>query len=216
MTTKPPHVVNEWDNASVYCAKCKRQMAAIARGSYEYWEFGQAGFRYFLLDCTGCRSPFVGLRTAPNYDEVGYMSDDVWGIPEQVYPPIEEALPETVPAEIGKSYFDSKTALRVKLYAATAMQCRRTMDLICNHLGADESLTLGPKLGELKTSGVLDAYISQWAEEVLHPVGNAGAHAREVSEEDAQDAVEFSRAIIDYLFVVKEAFDRFKARRVPP
>ena len=203
--------VFEGDNASVYCLNCDRHTAGMARGMYEFQdEKSNIPFhiRYVFVECNRCSEPFVVMRHTDGPPRV----EADWGPADQLYPSVDEPLPSTVPAEIADAYREAKACFRGKSYQATAVMCRRAMDLICHHLGEKKG-TLEEKLLVLKKQGDLEERTFNWANEVLRPTGNQGAHGWvPVSREDAQDAVEFTRAIIEYLFMFVLAFDRFQAR----
>lgn len=86
------------------------------------------------------------------------------------------------------------------------------MEQVCLELGVTEK-TLIKSLEELKKRGLLDERLVQWAHG-LRAVGNVGAHAgsEDVSAQDAQDVVEFARALIDYVFTYQQRFAAFQAR----
>jgi|GEM_PF-2407070 len=176
-----------------------------------YW-----AVEYTLMECAGCRSPFVVKSSSPAEDDFGYVSDDCWTLPEQVLPQVDEAIDDAVPTTIAKSYLEAKRCLRGHNYTAAALMCRRTVELICKDQNADGN-SLWAMLKDLKTKLILDERMYQWADQVLRRLGNEGAHdpEYEIEREDAIDAVEFSRAIIWSLFVLTAAFSRHVERRAP-
>ena len=56
--------------------------------------------------------------------------------------------------------------------------------------------------------------LREWST-ALRMAGNEGAHdvAVTISREYARDMLDFTNAIIDYLFSFRDKFERFKARR---
>lgn len=70
-------------------------------------------------------------------------------------------------------------------------------------------------LNDLASKGKLDARLHEWANDVLRTLGNDAAHnvGAMISEDDARDALEFTKALIQNLFVLQRAFDAFKKRR---
>ena len=76
---------------------------------------------------------------------------------------------------------------------------------------ADWQLAKGLK--ELKDKGVIDGRLFEWGDS---PRGrrNIGAHAtdEEVSREDANDVLDFTIAICEYVYVLAEKYEGFKAR----
>jgi hypothetical protein len=66
----------------------------------------------------------------------------------------------------------------------------------------------------MKEKGDIDERLYEWAD-MLRDAGNDAAHDVNVtvSETDATDFLEFTNAIVDYLFSYRDRFDKFKARR---
>ena len=62
---------------------------------------------------------------------------------------------------------------------------------------------------------IIDERLYEWSKE-LHLNRNLAAHAssEEFGKDDAEDLFNFASAICDYVFVLTEKFDRFKARRM--
>ena len=105
-----------------------------------------------------------------------------------------------------------KNACSGAAYAATAM-CGRAVEAICRHYQTRDSY-LGAGLKELRDSGIIDARLYQWSEELRDQRNNA-AHATdtEISFRDASDVLSFTYAIIDYVFLLTQKFDQFQARK---
>jgi hypothetical protein len=69
----------------------------------------------------------------------------------------------------------------------------------------------------LKTQGVIDERLSQWAN-ALRKERNLGAHAsdEEVTKENAQDVLSFTVAIFEYVFTLSEKYLEYMARKATP
>jgi hypothetical protein len=112
---------------------------------------------------------------------------------------------------VAQSFTETIKTAQAGVPIATAMMCRRTLETICIHLGAT-SFNLGAKLTELKTK--IDPKLHEWADQVLRELGNDAAHIMgDIDAEDAQDAVEFTRALIHNLFTLEKSYEDFKKRR---
>lgn len=95
--------------------------------------------------------------------------------------------------------------------AATAM-CGRALEAVCrSHKTKDSYLSGGLK--ELRDSGIIDAKLYQWGEELREHRNNA-AHAvdTEISARDANDVLTFTYAIIDYVCLLAKKFEEFQKR----
>ncbi len=69
-------------------------------------------------------------------------------------------------------------------------------------------------LKKLKDQGRIDDRLFEWSD-VLRVAGNEAAHdvGVTITEADARDLLEFTNAILDYLFSYRDRFEQFKERR---
>jgi hypothetical protein len=193
----------------VPCPKCGVQSGDV-RGSYQTSDpetGNQDGYYYALVECPGCEHPFL---TRHSWCWVGGPANfDIDGL-RILYPSAGE-LDESVPESVAQSFTETIKTAQAGVPIATAMMCRRTLETICIHLGAT-SFNLGAKLTELKTK--IDPKLHEWADQVLRELGNDAAHIKgDIDAEDAQDAVEFTRALIHNLFTLEKSYEDFKKRR---
>jgi len=211
-----PVMPDEETRAVLYCVKCKRPMAGKPHGSYETMSPGGSYWAVVstLMECIGCNSPFVVQSSSPALDDFGCHSDEAWTLPEQVLPPIDEAMDDAVPAVISKNYLEARRCLRGQNHTAAVVMCRRTLEFICNHFNADGS-DLFTMLKSLRLRLILDDRMHSWGDNIIRFMGNKGAHAYvdDITPEDAADAVEFTKAFILYLFVFDAAFHEHMKRR---
>jgi hypothetical protein len=72
---------------------------------------------------------------------------------------------------------------------------------------------LAKGIQEMKTAGLIDSHLYEWAE-MLRVSGNKAAHDvdERVSKQDAQDLIDFCHALLEYIFTYRERFNEFKAR----
>jgi hypothetical protein len=91
--------------------------------------------------------------------------------------------------------------------------CRRTLELLCKHFYPSLD-SLGWGLKKLHHDGVIDRKLLEWAE-LLRESGNLAAHdpSAEVDGEDADDLIDFTEAILNYVFLLSARFETFKRRR---
>ena len=73
--------------------------------------------------------------------------------------------------------------------------------------------TLAVGLAQLRSQGVIDDKLLQWAE-ALRKERNLGAHAaeEEVTKENAADVIAFTIAIFEYVYTLSEKYAEFVAR----
>jgi Domain of unknown function (DUF4145) len=88
------------------------------------------------------------------------------------------------------------------------------LEAICHAHDVNSSGTLAAQLKKLKEDGVIESRLFEWAEE-LRTIGNDAAHevGFVVSREDAEDTLEFTEALIEYIFTYRDKFEQFKKRR---
>lgn len=70
-------------------------------------------------------------------------------------------------------------------------------------------------LAELKVKGIIDERLFAWAE-ALRRERNIGAHAsdEDTTKENAQDIIDFTIAIFDYVYTLTEKYEKYVARKL--
>jgi hypothetical protein len=203
-------------NVAVHCIKCRKYVTAIVHGTWldEYGPDSDYATRHTMGECPDCAQVLLFKHSSrPELlDESGY--GQWWGDPELLYPTASTRLDPSVPPRIAQSYHEAAMSQSVGAQTATAIMCRRTLEGICVHYEARGS-SLYERLKYLRDKGTIDARIYDWSDSVLRSLGNDAAHNIDevISAEDAEAALEFTKAIIEYLFVFSAAFERFKERR---
>ncbi len=175
---------------------------------------GQMDYRVCFCQCPGCSYPMLALQTQT-------WGDEEWDPPERVWP-AKKSIDWQVPGRIRESLEEAQTCLDSKAYVAAALMCRRTLEAFCKHHNA-EGKTLYQKIEHLYQAEKIDERLNSWAE-ALREDGNLAAHdpGAIFTRDNASDLVDFTRAFVDYAFVLTAKFDQFKARRakvkpkVPP
>jgi hypothetical protein len=91
--------------------------------------------------------------------------------------------------------------------------CRKTLEGICAAHGIAER-SLNGSLKKMKDGSLIDDRLFEWSD-TLRVMGNEAAHGVGVSigEADAKDVLEFTNAILDYMFSYRDRFEQFKRRR---
>ena len=92
--------------------------------------------------------------------------------------------------------------------------CRKTLEGICVEHGIKGN-NLVKSLKELKDKGIIENRLYEWAD-TLRISGNEAAHDVKVtiSPEDARDVLEFTNALLEYMFTFRDKFEQFKQRRL--
>jgi hypothetical protein len=167
------------------------------------------GDRYYVALCRRCGSPFL-IRQALYEREAEFETITT----EEVLFPLSSRVPlDGVPSSVQRSFDQACRAFTSSSFDACALMCRRSLEALCNELGFGGA-TLQAKLETLRAAGVIDARLAGWAHGV-RAIGNEAAHdtASELSKDDARDAVDFTEAILTYIYVLGRRFDAFRARR---
>lgn len=187
------------------CDQCGALVDAAVQK--EHWVEHPSGdqYMYTLATCPRCESPFIALQ------EVDF--DRSRSCPERLYPPTRTAGSSSLPATIRPSFEEAATCFRAKAYTATTIMCRKTLEGICQAHDVRER-TLDAALTKLRDNGTIDARLYEWADE-LRLFGNDAAHDVTVTIDaaDARDILEFTRALVEYVFTFRERFQEFKTRR---
>lgn len=190
----------------VNCAKCDARVDANPSGGFKVWneEEGPPA-RYTLLKCPSCAGPILVVQEEYAQDE--------YTEPRRIFPTEAGFADPTWPLEVQESFVEAVKCLRVRALHAAAVMCRRTLEIVSIALGVKDG-TLNDRLKLLREQGHIEDRLLEWAHG-LRIVGNIGAHATNetVSMLDAQDAVEFTKALSDYVFTFRARFEAFKARR---
>jgi len=158
--------------------------------------------RVVLASCPKCNHPMLA------YDNEGTTGEFV-----RVYPPMNRNLHPSVPKHIREAFTEARICFRAKAFIAAAIMCRKTLEGICSAHGT-KSKNLAGELKELKEKGVIENRLFEWADQ-LRTMGNDAAHGVEftVLREDAEDTLQFTEALIEYVFTYRDRFDEFKKRR---
>ena len=156
-----------------------------------------------LFKCPRCLNPIL------------VEVDDIAGDGKQfniLYPSAPKAS-VSVPEDIRKTFDEAMACLRAKAYTAASIMCRKTLEGICEVHGAkDKGLVNGLK--GLRERSIIESRLFEWAD-ALRIQGNEAAHDVRVntSAQDAKDIVEFTHALLEYVFTFNDKFEEFRRRR---
>ena len=189
------------------CRKCQALVNAEYIAKYEYdiseevYGVGGASGKFELWKCPNCEKPFL-----TDYDEI-------WGY-VVLYPPPDNRVNQRLPDPIKSAYHEAISCFKSKAYTATAIMCRKTLEGICAEHGVKGN-NLVANLKELKDKGIIENRLYEWAD-ALRISGNEAAHdvTVTISPEDARDILEFTNALLEYMFTFRDRFEQFKQRRL--
>jgi hypothetical protein len=155
---------------------------------------------YSLFKCPKCLRPFLT-------DE-----DEISGA-VCLYPQPDSRVNPNLPEPLKAAYGEAIACFKSKAYTATAIMCRKTLEGICVEHGVS-GRTLVSSLKELKDKGIIENRLYEWAD-ALRISGNEAAHdvSVTISADDARDILEFTNALLEYVFTFRDKFEEFKNRR---
>ncbi|MDP3183376.1 MAG: DUF4145 domain-containing protein [Desulfobaccales bacterium] len=167
------------------------------------------GDLYFVCLCRRCSQPFL-------------IRQSLYGIPGEfesitdesvLYPTESKLIQETLPKSVKIAYDQAARSFNASLFEPCVLMCRKCLEAVCKTLGA-QGRDLSKRLVSLSEAGHIDSRLLSWAHEI-RLVGNEAAHEMEVpvTQEDARDILDFTEAILIYVFSLTNRFDSFKARR---
>lgn len=197
----------------VFCPTCAANVAAEIVSSYfvTSGDYGEETYRYSTLKCPSCSEPFLCRQL--QIESSSEWSEAAYDVPTLLYPADTTRLGPSVPRPIAASYAEARACNHASAWTATAIMCRRTLEGLCSHHEAD-GRDLRRKLEYLRDQGVIERRLFDWAD-ALRLAGNDAAHDVDetTTAEDARDLLEFTRAILEYVFTFSDAFLRFTERR---
>jgi hypothetical protein len=186
------------------CTVCQAKVDAKILESYEVHSELEPSARYNFGRCPGCGGPFIIGQT-----DWGRGYEDSW----QIYPKENAEPSHSLPAPIRSAYLEAIACYKARAFTAAAIMCRKTMEGLCeaHHVNAGN---LAMALKELRDKGIIEARLFEWAD-ALRLFGNEAAHDVHVTigPEDAKDTMEFTNALLEYVFTFRDRFAAFQERR---
>ena len=193
----------------IECKECEAVVDAELLSSFdeniEENEFLDLVNRYSFLKCPRCKNPILVHQVKLDYDEFEH--------PYRLYPSQDKQVNPLFPKPIKNAYQEALSCYKVKAFTAATIMCRKTLEGICDVRGISSG-NLKPRLKKMKDKGIIEARLFEWAEE-LRISGNEAAHDVNItiSKYDAKDIIEFTDALLEYIFTFNDKFNEFKKRR---
>ena len=170
------------------------------------------GMHYSVCLCRRCSQPFL-------------VRESYYGIPGEfetitemtILYPVESKLPlESLPDTVKMAYDQALKSFRASLFEPCVLMCRKCLEAVCKTFGV-KGRNLSERLTALSEANYIDDRLLNWAH-AIRLLGNEAAHEIEVpvSKEDARDIIEFTEAILIYVFSLTKRFESFEARKLKP
>jgi hypothetical protein len=197
----------------IICPHCQSLAIASVKGEavVEYGYDPQTGeplglpTEKALVQCSKCSE--VSILAREDYG-MGFEYDT----PIIVFP-APRRLNAEVPESLRREWDEARICFEAKAYTATVVMIRRTLEAACKDQGVSNR-NLSAALGELKTLGLIDDTLAEWAHE-LRLLGNRGAHAvsGSIMRDDAEDSLDFAEVLLEHMYVLRKRFESFQIRR---
>ncbi len=155
-----------------------------------------------ILKCPGCELPII-VESSDRYEA------------EELLYPLGRVPPAGATKAVARSFSEAIACFRASCFTATAIMCRRTLEVLCHEFGSGgKKQPLAKRLEELKRLGVIGGRLEDWAA-ALQSGGNFAAHDPDarVSTEDASDLLDFTEAVIEYAYTLHKRFEAYKKRK---
>jgi hypothetical protein len=208
-------------NFDVFCPACNLLVAAqvIADGnggfrndainSLDCVDTEYYGEHYYICLCGRCNQPFL-------------IRQSLMGIPaeyetitneEVLYPNEKKLSLDKAPNTIKSAYDQAARSFSASLFEPCVLMCRKCLEATCKTFNS-QGHDLKAKLQNLFDGGHIDLRLLSWAHEIRQ-IGNEAAHDSnaEVTMCDARDILDFTEAILIYVFSLTFRFEAFRARR---
>lgn len=191
----------------IECKICEAVVNAEILNSYEALDefYSEIQNKYNFLKCPVCKSPILASQCRIEGIE--------WEEPIRIYPPQDKQVNQSFPKPIKNAYQEALSCFKSKSFTASAIMCRKTLEGICR-VHNIESGSLQSDLQEMKDEGIIESRLFEWAE-ALRIFGNEATHDINVtiSMQDARDIIEFTNALLEYVFTFNDKFNEFNKRR---
>ena len=187
----------------VECGKCSARVDGKLLAEVPYQDDGEPPSRHVFLQCPACGGAIL-------IDQSDYGGG--WETFTRLYPPQRQAH-FRLPNNVRLSFDEALKCFQAKAYIAAVLMCRRTLESVCHHHVANMR-TLQHGIEELGRQKIIDGKLVEWAD-ALRRDGNLAAHdpTSKVEQQDASDLVDFTQALLEYVFILEQKFQAFKERR---
>lgn len=193
---------------AVQCPRCDAPGVCKTRGTFERYDPDDGPpERWSLLSCPQGH-PLLVVQNQ-YYPDMPFDEDT----PYRVYPAQDRQLSDLVPEELRLAHEEARRCLNAKAFTAAVVMSGRVLEGACKLQGVSER-SLQKCLDKLHELGVIDGRLAAWAQ-ALRRVRNAAAHysVERIDRQDAEDAIAYNEALLDYLYVLKDRFEAMNARR---
>lgn len=165
--------------------------------------------RVVFVKCPRCLDVLVARESMIGIDENG---DEVYSPAVREWPAPDLFDAASLPKIVAVSLQEARKCFKAGCFLASTVMCGRSLEGVCFEYKT-KSKNLSAALDELLGRDIIDKKLHEWGH-ATRTLRNLAAHAteEEISKEDAQDLLEFTKATCDYVFVLTKRFEEFKRR----
>lgn len=170
------------------------------------------GDHYYVCQCGRCSQAFLIRQSVYGVPgEFGTITDEAILYPPETSMPVAGLSPA-----LSSAYEQASKSFSASLYEPCVLMCRKCLEATCKDLGASGK-DLNARLYALREAGHIDLRLLEWAHGI-RILGNEAAHATDttVSKTDARDVLDFTEAILIYVYSLTARYAQFKNRRLNP
>jgi Domain of unknown function (DUF4145) len=201
---------NERKSEGSYCQNCMSPSSFYLYSPIDCDNYRGAPIRFYTGTCNRCDA--VAVFTV-SVDEHGNDR----GTLVRAYPTSRNSLSCPLPPEAQRSYDEAIRCEESGASLATVVMVGRTLEAVCKeHFPDPKNLSIFAGIDRLHRDGVISDQLKLWADQ-LRVLRNIGAHATNdaVTIDDAREAMDFMKAILENVYDLGPKFKQFVARRTP-
>jgi hypothetical protein len=191
----------------IECKGCEAVVNAEVIRSYtkSYYPENPIVKKFSFVKCPKCNEPIL-------VSQESYFNE-AFEDPYRIYPPQDKQVNPSFPEPIRNAYQEALSCFKSKAFTASAIMCRKTLEGICRVHDINTG-KLVSDLKEMRDKGIIETLLFEWAE-ALRISGNEAAHDVYVTipRQDAKDIIEFTDALLEYVFTYRDKFNEFEKRR---
>lgn len=189
------------------CPTCNEYVQTKKQCDYEKLSNGTGpSILYSLLVCAKCSSAIL----IQQINQGNMAEGDIWGKSVILYPS-DLSINTNAPIKVLQAMEESYRCYHAQAYTASAIICRKALELICYEHKIKET-NLSKSINRMHELEIIDQRLLNWSHE-LRLIGNEAAHGIDfINQDDSKDIIEFTNAIIEYIFLYRDRFEKFKNR----
>ena len=199
---------NERKSEGSYCQNCQSPSSFYLYSPSDCENYRGSPIRFYTGNCNRCNMVAVfTVSIDENGTELGTLA--------RVYPTHRNSLSCVLPTEPQRSYDEAIRCEESGASLATVVMVGRALEAVCKeHFPDPKNLSIFSGIDRLHKEGVISDQLKLWADQ-LRVLRNIGAHASTdtVTIEDAREALDFMKAILENVYDLGPKFKQFVARR---